>query len=144
MRTMTFCVGLVGLLLIAGCQNRELLECQEKNAGLVTQAADLQKITKKHNESTQELFIVIMKESQKSQDKIKVLTQENKTQREKFQQTNTKQQAELEALQAKISASAKLLGEIRQQLQRIMLENAQLKERISQLAVNSASEGDGN
>jgi len=165
MRTMTFCVGLVGLLLIAGCQNTELLQCQEENAVLVTQAADLQKKMDRQNESSDKMFIVLMEESVKSKKEIDELTQEIKTQRDNFQQSlsesrgnfeqatinllksqqdNKKLQAELEALQAKISASAKLLGDIRQRLQRLMQENTQLKEKLAQLAASSTSDGDGN
>lgn len=126
MRTMAFCVGLVGLLLIAGCQNPELLQCQEENTVLVAQAADLQKKLEKEIESSKKLFTVLMEESKTSKKEIDELTQEIKTQGEKSQkslsesrgkfeqatinllksqQDNKKLQAELEALQEKISAS---------------------------------------
>lgn len=126
MRTMAFCVGLVGLLLIAGCQNPELLQCQEENTVLVAQAADLQKKMDRQKKSSENMLVVLMEESIKSKKEINKLTQESKTQREnsqkslsesmgkfeqatinllKSQQDNKKLQAELKALQEKISAS---------------------------------------
>ena len=126
MRTMTLCVGLVGLLLIGGCQNTELLECQKENTVLVAQGADLQKKLDEQKESSKKSFLLLMEESVKSAKEIDALTQEIETQRKntqkslresrgKFeqatinllnsQQDNKKLQAELESLQEKISAS---------------------------------------
>ena len=126
MRTMTLCVGLVGLLVIGGCQNTELLECQEENSVLVAQAADLQKKMDKQKESSEEMLVVLLEKSVKTTKKIAALTQEIKTQREnsqkflresrvkfeqatinllKSQQDNKKLQVELETLQEKISTS---------------------------------------
>ena len=144
MRTMTLCVGLVGLLLIAGCQNTELLACQDESAVLVTQAADLQKKLDRQTESSNTMLTILMEKSIKSKKKIDELTQEKKTQREDFQQENKKQQAKLVSFNEKISTSARLLYEIRQHLEQLMRENSQLEERVAQLSASSVSDGDGN
>ena len=144
MRTMILYVCLAGLLVIGGCQNTELLECQEENAKLVTQGETLQKKMDRQNESSEELVIVLFEDSKKSQDKIKDLTQEINTQSKTFKQKSAELEAEVASFKEKMSSSAKLLGVIRKQLQDLMGENAHLKEKLAQLPIKTDSDAGGN